>query len=719
MLTPKRSIQDLLREECHLNTIAGGDPGISTFHGVGGAKGLPRVQSHLRKENMVPRAIVAIPEENDESRGDDGDGRRRKMAKKRTAQVLDGSADGSGKPAIILPAPMHTTSPGTAAPLFQAEAEHVAVVSTAASGRVDGEGLAASLGSRSEAGDKDEDASSVKSFTEADLDYSANPHHADDEDGDNDEGEVDEDPFQSLPAPHAAAARGDLDRLKVLEALEPSLLTSFDEAQRSPLFYAVAYGHDEVVDYLLNIAPDLSLATDAHGDTPMHAAASAGSAGCLDRLISAAFGEADPRNAMDMSPAHLARNVECLEVLFRHGADLAAVDVNGRSPLFVACAMNREACAEYLIGCLDESETSLLICDKRGDTPLHAAACNGAVDCLLMLLQFGIDPRSTNAVGLKAVDLAIRNKQKKCRELLAEYHLHYCTSSDFDSVLFLKTLEGHRSVKKYEMAMKGQLNGSSSHSLAATADGDSSGLRRVGSHNRSFTGGSSGGGLTRPRSIFSMKNASVRLQRWGSWLSYEDPQTKKEYWYNHRTGVGQFEKPDKVRELQIRAMSLGDDAGIAGASQQQAVNMKLKRKGDWIEYVTEEGKTFFYNEKNGDFSWVEPTFGRAFRAANVPTDPETSTTRSPLPDPESKMGQGTQWAVQQTSMHVHSAPGADTYHQEHNAYDTAATEGHTGDGVFEVDPAHVLHNTDWKPYNDPATGFVFWYNHVTNMSQVR
>ena len=44
-------------------------------------------------------------------------------------------------------------------------------------------------------------------------------------------------------------------------------------------------------------------------------------------------------------------------------------------------------------------------------------------------------------LGLKAIDLAIRNKQNKCKDLLAEYHLHYCTSSDFDSVLFLKTLE--------------------------------------------------------------------------------------------------------------------------------------------------------------------------------------------------------------------------------------------------------------------------------------
>ena len=113
--------------------------------------------------------------------------------------------------------------------------------------------------------------------------------------------------------------------------------------------------------------------------------------------------------------------------------------------------MNREGCAEYLIECLDHSdhgaavtvtaEDKLLRKDRRGDTPLHAAACNGAIECLLLLLQHGIDPRLKNLTGLKAIDLAVRNRHKKCKDILAEYHLHYCTSSEFDSVLFLATLE--------------------------------------------------------------------------------------------------------------------------------------------------------------------------------------------------------------------------------------------------------------------------------------
>lgn len=89
----------------------------------------------------------------------------------------------------------------------------------------------------------------------------------------------------------------------------------------------------------------------------------------------------------------------------------------------------------------ESAEEKLLRKDKRGDTPLHAAACNGAIECLLLLLQHGIDPRTKNLSGLKAIDLAVRNRHQKCKNILAEYHLHYCTSSEFDSVLFLATLE--------------------------------------------------------------------------------------------------------------------------------------------------------------------------------------------------------------------------------------------------------------------------------------
>ena len=34
--------------------------------------------------------------------------------------------------------------------------------------------------------------------------------------------------------------------------------------------------------------------------------------------------------------------------------------------------------------------------DDRGDGPLHAAACNGSVECVRMLLQYGVEPDVVN-----------------------------------------------------------------------------------------------------------------------------------------------------------------------------------------------------------------------------------------------------------------------------------------------------------------------------------
>ena len=268
---------------------------------------------------------------------------------------------------------------------------------------------------------------------------------------------------------------------------------------------------------------------------------------------------------------------------------MSAQDGNGRSPLFVACAMNRESCAEYIMGCLDrEGKTDdLYEKDARGDTPLHAAACNGSTECLLQLLQFGVDPTVSNSKGLKAIDLAARNNQAKCRDLLAEYHLHFCTSSEFDSVLFLATLQGHKQVKAHEEGADGggyQIikKKPSSSNLLSGGGGSQMGERT----------------LKHVQSMFSLKtNKSLRLQRWGDWIAYEDQQTSSIYWYNSRSNSGQWDKPESVAKLQLEAAMLGlgpgteekQSGGGGGGNGSKGLSkkksMRLKKHGDWIEYV--------------------------------------------------------------------------------------------------------------------------------------
>lgn len=48
-------------------------------------------------------------------------------------------------------------------------------------------------------------------------------------------------------------------------------------------------------------------------------------------------------------------------------------------------------------------------------------------------------------------------------------------------------------------------------------------------------------------SFFSMNNGkSLRLQKWGLWIAYEDQVNKTVYWYNSLTKSGQWNKPEEV-----------------------------------------------------------------------------------------------------------------------------------------------------------------------------
>ena len=84
--------------------------------------------------------------------------------------------------------------------------------------------------------------------------------------------------------------------------------------------------------------------------------------------------------------------------------------------------------------------------DRRGDTPLHAAACNGALECVRLLLEAGTPADTRNARGWTAEELARWGRHGEAAKLLAEFRLHGTVA--FDSVLFLATVAGHRLCKR-------------------------------------------------------------------------------------------------------------------------------------------------------------------------------------------------------------------------------------------------------------------------------
>lgn len=127
---------------------------------------------------------------------------------------------------------------------------------------------------------------------------------------------------RDMSSAHLAAAAGHLSCLEAIQLGDPSLLVDTDPAGRSPLFYACANAHDDAADLLIREGPQCCHAMDVNRDTPLHAAALAGSGLCCRLLLQQGRSEVEPFNAMHMTPAHLAANNEVLEVLSQHGANL-------------------------------------------------------------------------------------------------------------------------------------------------------------------------------------------------------------------------------------------------------------------------------------------------------------------------------------------------------------------------------------------------------------
>ncbi|CAN0557801.1 unnamed protein product [Ectocarpus sp. 12 AP-2014] len=373
---------------------------------------------------------------------------------------------------------------------------------------------------------------------------------------------------REMSAAHLAAAAGHLTCLEAIQSTRREMLAEVDSSGRSPLFYACANAHADAADLLIQESPQSCHTMDVNRDTPLHAAALAGSRLCCRLLLQHGRSEVEPLNEMEMTPAHLAANNDVLEVLSQHGANLNAKDADLRTPLFIACASDRLEKAEFLCELLEYADQDLGEVDKRGDTPMHAAAYNGSTACLLLLLQYGVEPDARNTKGLRPIDLASRRGQSACEKILMEYQLHHhVNNSYFDSVLFLATLEGHKRCRETLNSVKQQGD------TTAGAQEDSA--------------------LVRPQSLMSLRRErSVRLEHWGDWISYEDQNEKSVFWYNHVEEKSQRDAPTGVRE--------GSASSLTKAS------MRLKREGDWIEYTLPDGNVFYYNDKNNEFQWERP-----------------------------------------------------------------------------------------------------------------
>eukprot|EP00979_Chaetoceros_neogracilis_P017733 scaffold10267_cov270-Chaetoceros_neogracile.AAC.31 len=226
----------------------------------------------------------------------------------------------------------------------------------------------------------------------------------------------------------AAAKYGETQKFRWYLEQDYNIDTIENESRRdTALIAACRLGRTDIVQ----IALEFDAKNDPHpefGQTALQVAVSSGHKSCVSLLLeTAAVSEADHiivnhEDSSKEAPLHVASrcgNLEILELLMKHGANILSVDANGRTCLHCAVQSGRRSCLEYLLQVGGDQ-----IIEERNDqglTCLHVAIKLGNLSCAESLLQGGADTRSITPDGLDVLTLAKSRKSRKLIDLVLQY----------------------------------------------------------------------------------------------------------------------------------------------------------------------------------------------------------------------------------------------------------------------------------------------------------
>ena len=153
-----------------------------------------------------------------------------------------------------------------------------------------------------------------------------------------------------------ATREGDLEAVTALVTADAGLVHETDDSDRTPLHLAAAYGHRQIVVFLLDSGADID-AREEDGETPLHYAA------WRSRL-------------------------ETGQLLIERGADLEIRNNWGRSPLLIVA---RETGNVGMAAVLIDAGAEVNLRDEGGESPLDLAAWRGFGDLVNLLLDEGAE----------------------------------------------------------------------------------------------------------------------------------------------------------------------------------------------------------------------------------------------------------------------------------------------------------------------------------------
>eukprot|EP01083_Nonionella_stella_P140837 432754_1 len=247
---------------------------------------------------------------------------------------------------------------------------------------------------------------------------------------------------------------------------------------RSPLFIASFFGHNEIVDLLINHSHRMTKQRmnhgildvnqcDSKGFTPLFVAAQNGHTKIVTLLLrnAADVNQSEQRGHTPLWISSLRGHVDVVRVLLDHSSiDIDYKDLSGVTPLWAACQNNNSEVVELLlhprnvvVGGDDSQEKTTEsrqganpnLAKHDGCTPLWIAASRGNSQCIEPLINYGADlNKQDRSQGSTPLFVACQNGKKASVDLLlaANADVNRPRSGDGTTALMMAAHNGHAGI---------------------------------------------------------------------------------------------------------------------------------------------------------------------------------------------------------------------------------------------------------------------------------
>ena len=222
-----------------------------------------------------------------------------------------------------------------------------------------------------------------------------------------------------------------------------------DEYDKTPLTFAIEYGHTNIVEFLLGGDAVNVNNKDNYGNTPLHYAVKYNRIEIVKMLIEHDNIKVDKKNNAGKTPLGLALityNQNIFDILISK-VDLTIVNSRKKTPLHIAtklgCSGHRHYEMLYFIEKLLAQRANVHAQDEDGETPLHDATKRNEGAVMKMLLEAGAPVDVQNGSGNTPLHIAIGIHNTKNAELLIAKNTNVNTINEKGETP-LHTAVGHR-----------------------------------------------------------------------------------------------------------------------------------------------------------------------------------------------------------------------------------------------------------------------------------